>query len=114
MRGPKLEESYVIDIRRRSASGEPYSVLAEDFNCDISTISNIVTGKRHANVDGGINVRPARSPNKLTEDEVREIRVRLRDGEAQRVLAADYGVRAATISGINRGLSWKNKGLIDG
>lgn len=45
--------------------------------------------------------------SRLTEKGVQEIRVRLRDGEVQRILAAEYGVSQSQISNIKRGAQWR-------
>lgn len=42
----------------------------------------------------------------LTEDIVRAIRARCGAGEAQRRVAADYGIRQPTVSDIMRGQTW--------
>lgn len=45
---------------------------------------------------------------KLTEADVQEIRRRVRAGEMQRLIAADFGVSQGTISDIKRGRSWRH------
>ena len=48
------------------------------------------------------------SGTKLNADQVKAIKQRLRNGELQRVIAADYGVCKGAISDINRGRNWAN------
>ena len=43
---------------------------------------------------------------KLTEEEVSEIKQRLRSGESQTVIAQDYAVTASNICAISNGRSW--------
>lgn len=43
---------------------------------------------------------------KLTEENVREILGRLRNGETQTKIARDFGVTQAAISAIKRGINW--------
>jgi group I intron endonuclease len=50
----------------------------------------------------------ARGRAQLSEQQVREIKRRLGDGEATRVLAEDFGVHVSTISNIRRGRSWSH------
>jgi hypothetical protein len=45
---------------------------------------------------------------KLTEVQVRAIRLRLLDGEAQVSLAREYGVNKTAISKINLGRRWRH------
>ena len=51
---------------------------------------------------------------KLTEAQVREIRARAANGEMLSVLAPQYGMHAATLSRIVRGLRWAHVPLADG
>ena len=46
------------------------------------------------------------SSNKLTEDDVYEVRERLDSGETQVSIAKSFGVKQATISSISRGETW--------
>lgn len=51
------------------------------------------------------------SPNaRLTEADVRTIRTRRAHGAPQKILARDYGLSAAYVSEIVRGLTWKDAG----
>lgn len=45
---------------------------------------------------------------KLTEEQVREIKRRLRNGETTRALAKEYGVGKSTIGSISSGENWKH------
>jgi transcriptional regulator with XRE-family HTH domain len=45
---------------------------------------------------------------KLTQAQVEAIRLRYADGEPQRVLAEEFGVRASAISRIVNGKRWKH------
>jgi hypothetical protein len=44
--------------------------------------------------------------NKLTEDDVREIRKRLDAGEYQHVIGSDYGISQMSVSYIKQGTNW--------
>lgn len=46
---------------------------------------------------------------KLTENDVREIRARIENGESQRPIARDYGIHQGTVSKIARGQTWSSK-----
>jgi hypothetical protein len=45
---------------------------------------------------------------KLTDDQVRTIKQRLAEGSQNKVLAAEYGINCATISGIKHGKNWSH------
>ena len=45
---------------------------------------------------------------KLTEKEVREIKIRLKNGETTRAIAKMYGLGKSTIGSISSGENWKH------
>lgn len=57
--------------------------------------------------DRGRSVCPSA---RLTESDVRTIRTRRSHGAPQKILARDYGLSAAYVSEIVRGLTWKDAG----
>lgn len=55
----------------------------------------------------GVTVRGTKQPKaKLTDDDVREIRRRLKTGETSRSIGAAFGVARSTIRNIKAGYSW--------
>ena len=56
--------------------------------------------------------RLSEANRKLTESQVRAIRVRLAAGERQNAIAADYGIDKGTVSNIKRGVSYAGIGEI--
>lgn len=95
----KLTAEQVLEIRRRRAAGEELLPLAEEFGVIFQTISDIALGRSWDWLDG------ERSPHrvggqKLTDDQVREIRQRRSQGVKLRALAAEYGVSEQLISAI--------------
>jgi hypothetical protein len=59
----------------------------------------------------GINAAGANGRAKLDWDKVDEIRARLKTGESQRKLAAEFGVTQAQVSEIQLGRTWKKPGV---
>lgn len=68
----KLSSEDVFDIRERFAEGESSTVLMREFDCGESTILNIVKGYKRKYEGGRITNRG--HDNKLSPDDVREIR----------------------------------------
>lgn len=104
----KMSLEQVEEIRERASRGEYSADLAREFGVSFQTISNAVTGKLYGfdNVDArGENAEKwkHRAPRNLTDDQVREIRVRYARGERQAALEAEYGVGGGTVSRIVNG-----------
>jgi hypothetical protein len=66
-------------------------------------MADMVAKGRHCPVSGERN-KSAR----LTEAQVREMRLRRQAGEQVKVLAGEYGVSGMTVSKITRGLKWRH------
>lgn len=104
----KMSLEQVEEIRERASRGEYSADLAREFGVSFQTISNAVTGKLYGfdNVDArGENAEKwkHRASRNLTDDQVREIRVRYARGERQADLEAEYGVSGGTVSRIVNG-----------
>ena len=69
-------------------------------------LTNLRWDTRSANNRDKLN-RSRQTGQKLTWDNVRDIRVRLAAGEPQPKLATEYGVARCTISQINTGKKWR-------
>lgn len=65
--------------------------------------------KEHVELIKKINSKPKKSIRKLTDEQVREIRRRQKEGEVLRTIAADFGVNQNTISKICRYLIYKER-----
>ena len=65
--------------------------------------------KEHVEMIKKINSKPKKSIRKLTDEQVREIRRRQKEGEVLRTIAADFGVNQNTISKICRYLIYKER-----
>ena len=96
----------VRDIRTLYRDGSSLRSIAAKFDIAPGTVYPIVIGKSYRHVDPDEKrMRALRSPQKLTEDDVSEIRRRLASGEKpQSKIAKDYGVRQSMISRIKTGL----------
>lgn len=114
----KLNMETVREMRRRYAAGEGTTGdLGAEYGVWQATVSSIVRGRLWANVaetDGlqpVINrmlIRSHEAHGKLDEVAVIEIRRRYAAGEAQSVLAAEFGVSAPAISSVVRRKTWKH------
>lgn len=112
-----LSESQVGEIRTLWAEGTcPAREIAARFNISENTVKSIVKGQAWRHTYTGICERGRRGsqggefhPNhKLTAANVLEIKRSIKAGEKLSAIAAKYGVRLATISGIKRGVSWRH------
>ena len=103
----KLTEAQVLEIRRRYATYERLTDLAEAYGVSPRTVSDIVRGLTWAHVEGPVG-RPPRSGmhnpmGKLTETQRQEIVDRYFAGSVtQQQLADEYGVCFQRISQLVR------------
>ncbi len=61
---------------------------------------------RHANGTANTGSRHGRA--KLTEADIPVIRSRIKDGDLQKDIAADYGVKPSQINAIHKGRTWRH------
>lgn len=66
------------------------------------------SNRRDAYRHGTAPIGSQRKTSKLTEDQVRDIKVRLAAGESTRSVSADYGVSSAAIHHIKAGRAWRH------
>jgi hypothetical protein len=116
----KLSRADVEELRR--AAGErTREEHAAYFGVSPSTIDDAVTGRTHAGVAVPAAGKPipnlrrgeAHPRAKLNPERVLEIVRRRRAGEPVESIAADYGISAATVYQIMRGLIWAHVTGID-
>ncbi len=100
----KLTDKNVREIKVALTDDVPVKDLAEDFKVDPSTIRNIRRGVtwKHIEVLGFFPYQGKR----LSETEVREIKLALLRGEFLHKIAQRYGVCVSTISHIKTGKDW--------
>lgn len=104
----RLNRDQAQGIIDRVAAGESQKKLAAEMGVTPSTVSSIVNGRTWPSL-----ARPERSlvvlrGATLTEVQVREVLVRLSQGEKDGSVAVDYGVTRVTISNIRRGKTWSH------
>jgi NUMOD4 motif/HNH endonuclease len=110
----KLTAEQVEDIRRRAAARETQQSIADRYEITISNVSSIVLGKTWSYPgvtplsDGETrHRRGATNPRaKLTEADVKKIRMLYAIGTPQKNLAQRFGVSQANISSIVNRKSW--------
>jgi uncharacterized protein (DUF433 family) len=114
IRQPLLSDDDVVALRRRRFAGEKYEILSADYGVSRSTIKAACLGQNYKHVDEPPveRLRPTRGSEcynaKLTEDQVREIKQKKRDGARTGVVAAEYGVLPSQICNIVSGRIWKH------
>lgn len=102
-----LTVAEVIEIRALyEAGGITYYQLAERFGVARPTIQSILSGRTWSHLLTETPIIVAR--DKLTPDDVREIRRELAAGTLGKVIAARFGVVPGRISSIKHGLTWKH------
>lgn len=106
----KVTEAQVVEIRYLyAAGGITHRQLAKRFGLGKTTVGHILHGRKWAHADGPIApIAPEHIPQKLTAEQVREIRARyvprLVDGPQ---LAREYGVSTPVIYAILRRHIWQ-------
>lgn len=112
--GRSLTADLVREIRVRHAADarQTCNVLATAYGVSARTISQVLTGRTWAHIEGAARLgqRPQKTAKawaKLTEQQVRAIRVRYVQGENQYELAHAFDLRQATVSQIIRRETWK-------
>jgi hypothetical protein len=110
----KLSRDEVLEIVDLLKADVSQTEIANIFLVDISTISMISIGKNWSNVTGikyqksGPRKGSLSKLSKLTEEQVREIKIRLRNGEKGYILADEFNVKSMAISRIKNNKSWKH------
>lgn len=104
----RLTPEQAQEIIDRVARGEPQKKLAAEMGITTSTVSSIVNGRTWPNL-----VRPDHPPvilrgATLSVAQVREVLLRIDQGEKDARIAADYSVTRTTISNIRRGKTWSH------
>lgn len=92
----KLTDTEVREIREAIDQGESSKSVAERYGVTAVNVWMIATGKTRKTADGPIQVSGKRQ--KLTDDDVRDIRSRYANGEKQAAIVRSYGVSQSCIS----------------
>lgn len=109
-----LNEAQVAAIKQRLASGERAPKLAQEFGVERTTVYMIAQGKTWSHVLPELEVNPHRNAgarhhnSKLTEQLVREIRERLKQGETPTSLARNLNLSPNTVYDIQKERTWKH------
>lgn len=107
----KLTENEVLQIKELIKEGLSLRDIADKFGVCQDSIGRIRNGKtwNHVGEDLSNNKHSNKGSSKLTESEVREIKLLLKDGKmTQNEIAEIYGVKRVTITNIKTGKSWSN------
>lgn len=102
----KLREEDVIQIKRLLKKGVKQNVIANKFNIDMTTVSNIKTGRIWSNIGEDLSYL---KQSKLKENEVLEIKALIKDDKLKiKEIANKFSVDVSTIRKIKNGKSWVN------
>lgn len=100
MAGVRLSDEQVVEIRRAYEAGTTQVVLAGRYGISQKTVSSLVVGRSRRAAGGPITTGRRQ---KLTDDDVTEIRRLARDGASFGALATRFGVSPPTVTGVIRG-----------
>ena len=113
VKGRKLNEADVLDIRQQAHEGVPRGELAAKYDTSNGHISRIMAGEAWPHVGGPVVPSKGQTvgehvwSSKFTQSQVVEIRNRYgAGGVTQKELAKEYGVSVGTISRITNRYGW--------
>jgi hypothetical protein len=112
--GSKLTASEVFDMREMYADGEWIGNIRRKYPLHPTTIHHIIHGKIWSHLPlPDYSRRPDkvyppsfRPRHKLSISQVKQIKLRLSDGESQYAIADSFGVSRSAIGHIARGATW--------
>lgn len=115
----KIKSRYVHRLVYEAFNGkidDGLEINHKDFDKTNNNLNNLEVGTHkhnmhHAIAHGRVPIGIQGEDNRtavLNEDQVREIKKRLRRGDVQRRIAEDYNVCYQNINNIKQGLSWKH------
>lgn len=91
----RLTDSQVVALRQKYRNGTTQVVLAAEFGVNQSTVSSLVLGRARVGAGGPITQRPRQ---KLTDEEVTELRRQAAAGASVGALATRFGVTPPTVT----------------
>lgn len=84
-----------------------YRAIVKETGISYGCVSCVLTGRIYSYLTG---IHHEKKKNKLDENKVREIRIKLKEGIPVKKIAEEYGVHWTMIYSIRRGECYKNKG----
>jgi hypothetical protein len=110
-----LSEREVVKIRQLRATGVPTRQLAEDFRVDVSIVYQVCTGITYKNYGGPItkSSRRSRSPTKLDDKDLEQIKFMRQNGASQQLIAEVIGVDRNCVRRYLTGEVTPNKDTVD-
>lgn len=100
MAGVRVSDEQVVAIRRAYEAGTTQVVLAGLYGISQKTVSSLVVGRSRRAAGGPITTGRRQ---KLTDDDVAEMRRLAREGNSFGALATRFGVSPPTVTGAVRG-----------
>jgi group I intron endonuclease len=106
----KLTNVTVLEIKTKLSEGVTLKELASMYNVSTTVISNVKSGKTWDHIKASDDIEGIlkemcykNRKGKLTEDLVREIKLRLKNGERCYLLAKEYNLPYTTVHGLKIG-----------
>jgi DNA-binding CsgD family transcriptional regulator len=103
-RRQRLDTETVETVLELLKEGNSHKEIIERLEITYNNIASIVSGKSYKKVTGGHKL--SRDCKKLKEDDVRQIRLWVKEGKKQKEISEILGICTDTISNIVRGKSW--------
>lgn len=101
-----LSDGGVRSLRERHAAGEACYVLANELRLTRANVTQLVTGQFRAAAGGPI--RAPKVKQRLTDDDVRDIRRLVAEGNTHRLVASTFGVTQGHVTDIANGRKRKH------
>lgn len=98
----KLDSVDVVDIRNELTDGASQVEVAERYGITQQMVSNIASGRAYADIGGPLAGQPRTVAAPLSVEQITEIRIRIREGEPRRDVAAAFGVSKWTVDSVMR------------
>ena len=95
----RLTDEKVMQIRLDRQRGDTLKVLADKYHVNQGTVSRIVRGESHAHLPVLMTTEQMQQGQRaVTDDQLRDIVRRWRNGENMAVVAEEYGLALPTLS----------------
>lgn len=104
-----MSDEEFLEIKLGLAAGETKASLAKRFTTTVGQVASILYGKRGGHVEvpdelkAAFAERQKAKPYKLDVDQIRDIKIRLQNGESRNAIAEIHGVTPSLITQISLG-----------
>lgn len=102
-----ITENQARQIRLLASRGVGRRELSNKFGIAYNSITAVITGKSWSHVGGKLRRMP-RASSKLTEPDVKMIKILLKQGKTQSEVASIFGIARCSVSAIKTGRNWSH------